>query len=162
MLAPAEDFLFWPQEGTVVKQKMTTFGNLIMVQVKLLRSIYPTNGLKWPVFPAMGIVLLCNPVAVEFTVYICPRAVNYQQLHLTVFFLKCSVRLVTAGRHFGDHVVELYQFTGEELGKHRSEMTIHLGVKLETQIYSFIQQNVFNTHDVQGIMLGIGQKRNKT
>lgn len=34
-------------------------------------------------------------------------------------------------------------------------MTIHLGVKLETYIYSFIQRNVFNTHDVQGIMLEI-------
>ena len=43
-----------------------------MVLIQLLRSIYLTNGLKWSILPAMGIVLLCNPVAVEFAVYIYP------------------------------------------------------------------------------------------
>ena len=43
-----------------------------MVLIKLLRSLYLTNGLKWSILPAMGIVLLCNPVEAEFTVCIYP------------------------------------------------------------------------------------------
>lgn len=92
MLALSEDFPFCHKRALLSNKRwIFKVGNLIMVLIKLLRSIYLTNGSKWSILHLMGIVLLCNPVTVEFTVCIYPWAVCYQYLNLTMFSLKCSV-----------------------------------------------------------------------